>query len=946
MSEKRLLRIFLSSPGDVAEERALAEIVFRRLADEVGDAAQLELVIWEHEPLFAHTGFQQQIDRPSQCDLVVSILWSRLGTRLPADFAAEPGQEPPTGTEFEIVDALESYQRRGKPNLLIYRKIPAPQVGLGSAEFAERSRQYQMLDEFCRRAFYDAQGALSVAHHTFSDSHEFERRLAEHVRRWLDREIQATDATAVRPRWRGGSPFRGLQTFEAEHQAIFFGRAEALSDLIRRIRDVEGNATGEQTSRLLIVQGMSGSGKTSLINAGLLPLLAHRPIEGIARWNAVSFRPSESSAAAPQAGPLGVLATRLAEQLPAIARLGVSVAQLATALHDRPEEAVARLEMCLASETARSDTAAHRVRMVIYIDQLEEAFTLNETLPHVEALFAAVSALARSPHIWVLATLRSDFAHRLEAFPEFMKALGQSPSYTLLPPRPDELADMIREPALAAGLLWETRDGVSLDQELLRECSGNPEALPLLEYTLQQLYERRDGRLLRWSAYEGGLRGALIAAAEEVVSGAGEGAEAAFRTVMRELVGVGEDGAATRRYAPFARFPAGSASRTLLDRLIARRLCVTTDQGRGAGPVTSLAHEALIRSWPRVQTWLQGETALLRVRDELLRDAAVWERHGRSDDWLGTAPEKIASIRQVEGAGLLSTGVTADYAQRSRRRAERNRWLKSAAITGISALTVVSVIAGFFAVKQRNVALAQQAAADRTARFMVSLFKQADPTENRGAPLTAREMLDRGAKSVSAELKNEPAIRADLLTAMGQAYSGLGLYKPADELLTHARDAQKLVVVPSESRVRTLMASGYTLYLASNYQAAEKMLREAVAIARRDLSPEDPLRSEALDSLADVLVPLGKYSEAEELCKEALIADRRRGQEQDHLALLARTLDTLGVIYFYEGKLVEAEPPFREALALRERAFGRKHALTAQSLNNLGALLYRDRPIR
>ena len=552
--EKRLLRIFLSSPGDVAEERALAEIVFRRIADEVGDAARLELVIWEHEPLFAHTGFQQQIERPSQCDLVVSILWSRLGTRLPADFAPEPGKEPPTGTEFEIIDALESYQRRGKPNLLIYRKVPAPQVGLGSAEFAERSRQYQMLDEFCRRAFYDAQGALSVAHHTFTDSHEFERRLAEHVRRWLDREIQATDATAVRPRWRGGSPFRGLQTFEAEHQAIFFGRAEALSDLIRRIRDAEASAPEEQRSRLLIVQGMSGSGKTSLINAGLLPLLAHRPIEGIAHWKAVSFRPSESSPAAPHAGPLGVLATRLAEQLPAIERLGVSVAQLAMALHDKPDEAVARLEMCLASETSRSDTAPHRARLIIYIDQLEEVFTLNESLPHAEALFAAVSALASSLHIWVLATLRSDFAHRLEAFPEFMKALGQSPSYTLLPPRHDELADMIREPALAAGLLWEMREGVSLDQELLRECSGNPEALPLLEYTLQQLYERRDGRLLRWSAYEGGLRGALIAAAEQVVNEAGEEAAADFRTSCVSLSAVGEDGVATRRYAPLNRF--------------------------------------------------------------------------------------------------------------------------------------------------------------------------------------------------------------------------------------------------------------------------------------------------------------------------------------------------------------------------------------------------------
>jgi eukaryotic-like serine/threonine-protein kinase len=151
MNELPTFKIFLSSPGDVAEGRALAEFVFARLSDELADSAQLSFLIWEHEPLFGHTGFQQQIERPLHSDLVGTILWSRLGRRLPSDYAPVKGEPTPTGTEFEINDSLASYAARGKPNLLIYRKTPGPQIGLGSKNFEERSEQYRRLDEYCRR---------------------------------------------------------------------------------------------------------------------------------------------------------------------------------------------------------------------------------------------------------------------------------------------------------------------------------------------------------------------------------------------------------------------------------------------------------------------------------------------------------------------------------------------------------------------------------------------------------------------------------------------------------------------------------------------------------------------------------------------------------------------------------------------------------------------------
>jgi tetratricopeptide (TPR) repeat protein len=945
MADLPVLKIFLSSPGDVAEERALAEIVFRRLRDEVADTVDLSLVIWEHEPLYGHAGFQQQIDRPSQCDLVVSILWSRLGTRLPSDFVPAPGEPAPTGTQFELQDALAGYAANGKPSVLIYRKIPGPQIALGSPDFAERTAQYQALDGFCRRAFYDADGAIVVAHTSFTESHDFERRLDEHVRRWLDRQIRSPTATEFRPLWRGQSPFRGLQPFEAEHQAIYFGRSEALSDLLRRIRETEGAADGDEKIRVLLVQGMSGAGKTSLFKAGLLPLLDLHPVEGIAQWITVSLRPSESDPSMREQGALGVLASRLSDRLPAIARIGSGVRKLAEALHARPEEAVATIATCAAADADRANIDPRRVRLLIYVDQLEEAFTLPDSIATAESLFAALVALARSPTIWVAATLRSDFVHRLEGHPEFMKCLGRNASYTLMPPRSDELAEMIREPALAAGLVWEQRGGVTLDQELLREAAGNPEALPLLEYTLAVLYERRDGRLLRWSEYGGGLRGALIAAADEIIEGSGGDAEAAFRDVMRELVSVAEDGVATRRYASLARFPEGSDAALLLVRMVARRLCVTTDEGRGDGPVAYLAHEALIRSWPRAQQWLERETLLLRMRDELARDATVWDFHQRTDDWLAVSPEKLAAIWRIEQAGLTLSGVASDYAQRSRRRAARNRLIRFVAIAGISALSVLTSAAWLVAHEQRDIARAEAETADRTTRFMVSLFQLADPGENRGNAVTVKEVLDKGAQAIrneqgAGDLQGEPRVRAELLTAMGQAYSGLGLYQPAETLLSQARSDDKSASVPPESRIRTLVASGSTAYLAGDYDAAAELLARAVALAREHLDKSDPLRSQALASLADVEVQLGKFAEAEALCREALAADRKRGPQGAEV--LAQSLDSLGRAYFYSGDLAAAEAPLRESLALREQVLGARHSLTAISLDNLAGLLYQS----
>jgi tetratricopeptide (TPR) repeat protein len=205
-------------------------------------------------------------------------------------------------------------------------------------------------------------------------------------------------------------------------------------------------------------------------------------------------------------------------------------------------------------------------------------------------------------------------------------------------------------------------------------------------------------------------------------------------------------------------------------------------------------------------------------------------------------------------------------------------------------------------------------------------------------------MLDVGATTLRSEtdLAHAPRVRSELQTTIGRAYMALGLYPPAEIALTQARADQATAWVPDESRIRTLLASGTALFYAGNDDEAAPYLHQAADLARKSLNVSNPLHSEALTGLADLLAADGKYPEAEQLCREALEADRQRGSSSEDKAVLANTLDSLGTTFYYRGDLPAAEAPMREALKIREGVFGMDHPLTAASLANLGALLYQS----
>lgn len=511
----KTVRIFISSPGDVAAERLKAADIFERLQTEFSGRLLIEPYFWEHEPMLAHTDFQSQIQPPSKFDLFVCILWARLGSRLhPAMHQKPDGSQYASGTEFEVLDALEGFRRSGAPEVLIYKRKGDPIIPAKPKENRDRIlQQYDLLDSFFTKLTQE-DGYYVVGTNSYAGLDQFEVKFETAMRKLLDRFVPAgISGTAVPTKsWTTGSPFRGLRHFDFEHASIFFGRTRAVDELLTALRK---QAANERT--FVLVFGGSGVGKSSLVRAGVLPWLV-RPgvIDGVGFWRRAIMRPGEMA----DGDLFDALATTLLrlEVLPELGSDGTDSPKLAKLLRENPEGVALLIKGALSQAAREAQIKANakqqpRALFALVIDQLEELFTIERFSRQREQFFRAIDGLARSGFVWVLATLRSDFYSRCEESEVLMKLKQGDGQYHLQPPDDVALGQMIRLPASAAGVLFEEdhRTGERLD-DLLRDAAvKNPAALPLLQFALQELYEQRDVQTgtLRLDAYRklGGVEG-------------------------------------------------------------------------------------------------------------------------------------------------------------------------------------------------------------------------------------------------------------------------------------------------------------------------------------------------------------------------------------------------------------------------------------------------------
>jgi len=731
----KTVRIFVSSPGDVGAEREKVREIFDRLQVEFSGLLNIAPYFWEHEPMRADTDFQTQIEPPSKFDLFVCLLWARLGSRLHPRLHRKPGGgEYASGTEYELLDALEGFRRSNAPEVLIYKRKGDPVIPAKPKEERERIlAQYDALESFFTR-LTQSDGHFVVGTNSYSGLDEFETKFEGHMRKVFARFIPegVAGSRTVPKSWTTGSPFRGLRHFDFEHASIFFGRTRAIDEVLAALKQ----QAGEERAFVLVFGG-SGVGKSSLVRAGVLPWLV-KPgvIDGVGVWRRAVMRPSEVN----EGDLFDALAAALvrAEGLPEILSDGTSVAQLASMLREKPD-GVGMLIKGALSQAAREVQLTEKLEkqpralFVLAVDQLEELFTVERLASQREGFLRAIDSLARSGFVWVLATLRSDFYPRCEESPLLMHLKQGDGQYHLEPPDEVQLGQMIRLPAAAAGLLFEEdhKTGERLD-DLLRDAAvKSPSALPLLEFALEELYERRDPNegLLKLDSYHelGGVEGALGQRAEESFQQAGESARESFDLIFRQLVtiGEGEGEPAVRRRARKSEVEANAGSRDLIARLTADRLLVADRTEEGV-LVIGLAHEAMLASWPRLAEWVESNRQSLSIRAQVAIDVARWLENGRNDDYLYPRGLPLEKARKVLDEGFLGEEER-EFVEASSHRVERTtrlrlRRLKQIA-AGFALLALLAVMAGAVAwKKQREAVKARDAArvAQRTAQKNLS----------------------------------------------------------------------------------------------------------------------------------------------------------------------------------------------------------------------------------
>ena len=422
------------------------------------------------------------------------------------------------------------------------------------------------------------------------------------------------------------SPYPGLRAFTEDESALFFGRMPEITSLLTKIT----------SSRFLAVIGASGSGKSSLVRAGVLPKLAEKT-DG-KHWEWLRFTPGGIGD-----DPFMALSFVL---MPSLERLKLTAREIATQLQKRGNiDEMA--EKYLAQKPATE-------QLILFIDQFEELFTLVDEC-YRQRFVNLLGKAGQSSHLRIILTVRADFHEHCLNY-DALASLINTGAWHLASPDTPALWQIVHGPAIAAGLQFES----GLVEQILSDTGTGSGALALMAFALEQLYlSCAPSTTLTWEAYDrlGRVSHAIGRHAQETYNNLEEDAQNALGEVFAELVTVDpERGVATRKRADFARIGQTDAARQLIDSFTEARLLVKSEvNGTDAKTpvsmretVVEVAHEAVLTHWDLLKNWINERFDDFCLLRQVTLEAAEWERNLRPDAnlWVHERLQQVYAMQQ------------------------------------------------------------------------------------------------------------------------------------------------------------------------------------------------------------------------------------------------------------------------------------------------------------
>jgi WD40 repeat protein/transcriptional regulator with XRE-family HTH domain len=624
------------------------------------------------------------------------------------------------------------------------------------------------------------------------------------------------------------TPYRGLASFQPEDAAWFFGREDLTGRLVRLV------TAPPSAGAPLIVVGPSGSGKSSLLRAGLIPSLPDRPARRLALFT-------------PGAAPLRELARQLAGLDPEPA--------------DRETPAqISRIEAALRSDPGQAPGLAPQLTpdgldpgLLIVVDQFEQVFTACRDEAEQHRFIAALCALS-GPAVVVLA-LRADFYDRALRYPELARAL-QEHQVVVVPMTRDEVRRAIVEPARLAQLDVEhglvellLRDLAPHSADWRPGAAHEPGALPLLSHALLTTWSRSHGRLTV-ADYQasGGIRHAIARTADQLYGALDEDQRDIARRLFLRLVYAADGAPQTRSLVPLDELrdgpgEAGSLGE-VLDRFVAERL-ITVD-----AQTAQITHEALLTAWPLLRTWIDDNREGLRVRRRLSDAARAWDEAGRDPaallrggqlaqarDWTADPLNRDSLsplTRDFVAAGLV--------AERLQQAAERNRTRRlRRLVAALTVLVILTVGLAGYAFQQREAATTARdnATGARNTAQSREVAVEADQVRRQNASLAAQLSL------AAYKIRPTPDARASLLESSGS---------PAEARLIDSTGVVQAVSLSPDHQMLAVAGADGTLRL---WNVAQPDHPVALGASLLELDRHRPLYAVAFSPDGDLLAAAG-----------------------------------------------------------------------------------------